>query len=459
MSGPVRAVRGQHKAAAAAALSLAALLGLAGCGGGNGDDAGPAPGSAQCSVLAQQEWLAGYLDDWYFWRSLAPRPVPAQFADVQSFYRASLYAGTDPNFPADRWSGSESTESYNRFFGEGQTLGYGLAVAGLEFAGQAGQPLLLRSVEPLSPAGAAGLQRGDELLSVNGRPGSELVQANDFAALSPAAAGEQLRLRVRSASGAERELSLSAAIYALTPLAQHQVLASPAGQRWGYLQVNGMLNQALPPLDGIFAGWRSQGLQGVVLDLRYNGGGLVSVGATLASYLAPPSAAGQVYASLRYNERRAAGSNNSFRFSAQPQALAGPRVYVLSGRRTCSASEQLVNGLRGVGVDVVTIGEASCGKPVGSVPAARCGTTYSAVNFESVNARGEGRYWEGLPPSCAVAEDFRQRLGSPAEPLLASALAHADSGQCPAAAAAPRPQRLLPNTSFEGDERRQLLAR
>lgn len=443
----------------APALLLAAALGLASCGGGGGEDAGPGAGSAECSVRAQQQWLAGYLDDWYFWRSQAPRPDPAQFGDVAGFFRASLYAGGDPAFPADRWSGSEPTESYNRFFGEGQTLGYGLAVAGLEFAGQAGQPLLLRSVEPLSPAGAAGLQRGDELLSVNGRPGSELLQANEFAVLSPAAAGEQLRLRVRHADGSERELSLSAAVYALSPLPQQQVLASPAGQRWGYLQVNSMLNQTLPPLDGIFAGWRSQGLQGVVLDLRYNGGGLVSVGATLASYLAPPGAAGQVYASLRYNERRAAGSNNSFRFSAQPQALAGPRVYVLSGRRTCSASEQLVNGLRGVGVEVVLIGEASCGKPVGSVPAARCGTTYSAVNFESVNARGEGRYWDGLAPSCAVAEDFRQRLGSPAEPLLAAALAHADSGQCPAAAAVPRPQRLRPVPAFEGDERQQLLAR
>lgn len=455
----MRAVCGRRKAAAAAALSFAALLGLAGCGGGNGDDAGPAPGSVQCSVLAQQEWLAGYLDDWYFWRSQAPRPQAALFSDVAGFFRASLYAGGDPAFPADRWSGSEPTESYNRFFGEGQTLGYGLAVAGLEFAGQAGQPLLLRSVEPLSPAGAAGLQRGDELLSVNGRPGSELLQANEFAVLSPAAAGEQLRLRVRQLDGSERELSLAAAVYALSPLPQHQVLASPAGQRWGYLQVNSMLNQALPPLDGIFAAWRSQGLQGVVLDLRYNGGGLVSVGATLASYLAPPGSAGQVYASLRYNERRAAGSNNSFRFNAQPQALAGPRVYVLSGRRTCSASEQLVNGLRGIGVDVVTIGEASCGKPVGSVPAARCGTTYSVVNFESVNARGEGRYWDGLPASCPVAEDFRQRLGSPTEPLLAAALAHADSGQCPAAGAALAPQRLLPRPAFDGEERQRMLAR
>lgn len=418
-------------------LALCCLLGLAGCGGGgSGDgDPGAVAGAAECSVDAQKSWLAGYMEEWYFWRSLAPRPPATGFASVPEYFRALLYTGSDPAFPADRWSGSEASESYNRFYGEGQTLGYGLAVAGLEVAGQAGRPLLVRQVEPLSPAGAAGLQRGDELLLLAGRPATELVLANDFALLSPATAGQTLALRVRTPDGAERNLTLTAAVYALSPLAQQRVVQSPQGRRWGYLQVNNMIAQALTPLDGVFAGWRAQGLEGVVLDLRYNGGGLVSAGATLASYLAPPGSAGQVYASLRYNERRAASNDSIVRLGTQAQALPGPRVYVLSGRRTCSASEQLVNGLRGIGVDVVTVGETSCGKPVGSLPSARCGTTYSVINFESVNARGEGRYWEGLPARCSVAEDFRQALGTPGEPLLAAALTHADSGQCPQAGA------------------------
>lgn len=430
-----------------ALLLAAALLGACG-GGGDGSDAGPAAGGAACSVSAQQSWLAGYMDDWYFWRTLAPRPAPGGFADVPAFFQALLYAGSDPGFPADRWSGSEPTESFNRFYGEGQTLGYGLAVAGLEVAGQAGQPLWVRQVEPSSPAGAAGLARGDEILALDGQPAADLVLANDFARLTPATAGQALALRVRSSSGAVRDITLTAAVHALTPVPRQQVVTSAQGRRWGYLQVNNMIDPALAPLGGLFAGWRAQGLEGVVLDLRYNGGGLVSTGAALAAYLAPPSAAGQTYASLRYNERRSA-SNNTVRFPAQPQALPAPRVYVLTGRRTCSASEQLVNGLRGIGVDVVTVGEASCGKPVGSLPTAHCGTTYSVVNFESVNARGEGRYWDGLPATCSVAEDFRQALGTAGEPLLAVALSHADQGRCtlPATADADR----------AGDGRRQVL--
>jgi hypothetical protein len=419
-----------------ALVLVVALLG--GCGGGGGSDgnlAGPAAGSPACSVSAQQSWLANYMDEWYFWRTLAPRPAPGGFADVPAFFRALLYTGGNPSFPADRWSSSEPTESFNRFYGEGQTLGYGLAVAGLEVAGQAGQPLWVRQVEPLSPAGTAGLVRGDEILALNGRLAADLVLANDFALLTPSAAGQTLTLRVRGSNGAVRDLALTAAVYALSPVPRQDVVTSAQGRRWGYLQVNNMIEPALAPLNTLFAGWRAQGLEGVVLDLRYNGGGLVSTGAALAAYLAPPSAAGQTYASLRYNELRSA-SNNTVRFPAQPQALAAPRVVVLTGRRTCSASEQLINGLRGIGVDVVTVGEASCGKPVGSLPTGFCGTTYSVVNFESVNARGEGRYWDGLPATCAVAEDFRQALGNPTEPLLAAGLAYADQGRCPAPAAA-----------------------
>lgn len=83
---------------------------------------------------------------------------------------------------------------------------------------------------------------------------------------------------------------------------------------------------------------------------------------------------------------------------------------ILNGRRTCSASELLANGLRPY-VEVVILGESTCGKPVGFTPVDHCDSTVSAVNFEAVNARGEGRYYSGLAPTCAVAEDFAGALG------------------------------------------------
>ena len=92
------------------------------------------------------------------------------------------------------------------------------------------------------------------------------------------------------------------------------------------------------------------------------------------------------------------------------------------GHRTCSASEQVINGLRALAWTWWPIGDTTCGKPVGFLPADDgCGTTYSAVNFESVNARVEGRYFDGFAPTeridasdtCRVADDFTTPLGAP----------------------------------------------
>mgnify|MGYP000090637796 FL=1 len=81
---------------------------------------------------------------------------------------------------------------------------------------------------------------------------------------------------------------------------------------------------------------------------------------------------------------------------------------------------------------MVAVGETTCGKPVGFLPTSSCGRTYSVVNFESVNQRNEGRYFDGFAATCAVAEDFSTAQGSSADPLMRAARQVADTGVCPA---------------------------
>jgi C-terminal processing protease CtpA/Prc len=416
-------------------LALASALALAACGGSGGG------ASASCPLPEQKSWLAGWMDDWYYWYALKPNPDPndSAFDSIGRYFDALLYQGGTAPFPKDRWSYAQSSAAFDQFFGEGKTLGYGLAVAGLEVQGRPEQPLRVRYVEPGSPA-AGQLARGETVVSINGRSSSDLIGSNDFSLLTPAKAGDTIALVVRNAAGVERSVTLTAAVFALTPVSASATLATPAGTKVGYVVLKDFISQSLEPLDAAFAQFKAAGVHELVLDLRYNGGGLVSVADALASYAVGPAAVDQPFAQLLYNDKHAS-SNAVHRFSAQASALGVARVYVLTGQRTCSASELVVNGLKPF-MNVVQVGDTTCGKPVGFLPTANCGTTFSAVNFESQNANGVGRYWDGLAPNCPVADDLDHALGDPAERLTATALAHVDTGACPAAAQREQPTAL-----------------
>lgn len=405
---------------------IGSALALAACGGG----------STSCDTSTDRGWLQCHMAEWYFWYAVAPQPDPASYADLDSFFEASLYQG-DTVFPADRWSYYESTESFNRFFGDGQNLGYGMSVAGLEVEGRPDLPLRVRYVEPLSDAATKGLLRGEQIVSINGVPASSYIANNDFSVLTPANPGDVLNLVVRN-GGIDRNVSLVASVHALTPVSGVGVVTSPLGRRVGYVQVKDMISQVLSPLDAAFAQFRAQGVTEVVLDLRYNGGGLVSVGRTVASYVGGDRTAGRDYTRLLYNDQRAPFNNQTFVFENPSAAADLARVYILTGPRTCSASEQLINGLAPF-VAVVQIGDTSCGKPVGFLPQSNAGNTFSVVAFESVNQNNQGRYWDGLAPTCSVADDLDHPQGSAAEGLLAAALDHADTGACPAQARRAQP--------------------
>ncbi|MBK1712458.1 S41 family peptidase [Rubrivivax gelatinosus] len=412
-----------------AALVLLPVV-LAACGGSGDDEGG---GAADCSVASRQVWLRDYMADWYFWYRISPRPDPSGYASLDSYFDALLYTGTSADFPADRWSYFDSTEDFNRFYGEGRTLGYGVSVAGFEVEGAPDQPLYVRAVEPQSDAAARWVVRGDEIVSINGVAAAALINDGSFSVLTAANAGQTMTLVLRR-DGATRTVTVTATEYALTPVPTSSVVTTAGGRKLGYVVVKDMISQVGTPLAQAFAGFASAGVDEVVLDLRYNGGGLVSVATTVGSYVAGSAKSGQTFASLLYNDRHS-DQNQSFRFQSPASAAGVARVFVLVGPRTCSASEQVINGLRGVGVEVIAIGDTSCGKPVGFLPQDDgCGRTYSVVNFESVNARYEGRYFDGFAPTCAVAEDFTQPLGAASEPLLAAAANYADSGACPAVA-------------------------
>jgi carboxyl-terminal processing protease len=458
-----------------AALCAVPVL-LTACGGGGGDDGCPSA-AASGSVADRQAWLRCQFNENYYWYALAPNPSPGGFTSVETYFDALLYnggglipGGGGATWPSDRYSYFQSTADFNQFFGDGKTLGYGVAVNGLEAVSNGDTRLFVRYVEPNSPAAltpgiSGGLRRGDEILSIGGTPVSTLIAADDFSALTPSAQGQQLNLQVKRGTSPAGTVILSATVFDLTPVQNGARLQTLGGRVFGYVFVKDMISQANAPLATTMTAFRNQGVQDLVIDLRYNGGGLVSVGGTVASYASGNRATGQVYTRLLYNDKQQA-KNEDFRFT-NPNNWAGfARAYVLMGERTCSASEQVINGLRGVGINVIGVGGMTCGKPVGFSPNDDgWGTTYSVVNFEGVNALNQGRYFDGLAPTpgCAVAEDFSTAIGALDDPLLTTAAFHMDNGACPVAGTREQPQARSATraryTGADGGERSGMLGR
>lgn len=253
----------------------------------------------------------------------------------------------------------------------------------------------------------------------------------------------------------------SAAVQSSTPLAQldagqllasHSVPTAPTvttttgGRKVGYLRLANAAQGSQDEVIAAFQQLQPQGIQDLVLDLRDNTGGFVYTALTTASMITAAANNGRVFERLVFNDKRGEASllftgQVQFPDGASPRFPVGtalpqlglPRVFVLTNPNTCSASESIINSLRGIGVEVIRIGDTTCGKPYGFTEKQNCGYSFFAIEFQGFNAAGFGDYQGGFAPICRVPEAGVR--GTATDAVLNAALFYADSSSCPAGTA------------------------
>jgi carboxyl-terminal processing protease len=399
----------------------------------------------QGTLLDELKFLRGWADRNYLWYDEIPSTVRmADYSDALGYFGAlKTPALTASGKAKDGFHFTYTTAEWNALSNAGQEVGYGLTWS--RNAATPPRTWLVTIVEPGSPAARAGVQRGDMLDAVDGvdfvNTSSAAGVATINAGLFPKAAGESHRLRLRRGD-ASFDVALGAAVVASDSVKNAKVIDSATG-KVGYLTFDDFNAVAEKQLIDAFTMFRSEGASDLVIDMRYNGGGLLYIASELAYMVAGPATAGQTFERLQYNGKTAPGApipflDSAYGFPAPVPARAGQalpwlglkRVTVLTTAGTCSASEAVINGLRGVDVQVDIIGAQTCGKPYGFTPVDNCGTTYFSIEFQGVNAKGFGDFADGFAPTCMVPDDLSRAQGDPAEGLLAAALAYRSAGTC-----------------------------
>jgi hypothetical protein len=385
-----------------AALFTSTLL-LAGCGGGG--DGGPSavrtqpeiqpttalgPSSqyadvvAGCSLDVQKKFVRAYLDEVYFWYNEIVDVDPNAFTNIDDYFDALRVRTPDINgFPKDRFSAI------------------------------------------ITPPRRAAL-----LQSVPARQVDFTTVLSSHTNLVP----------------------------------QTKAVTSAGGRTVGYIEFIDHDVGAQDDLIQSFQQLQAAGVQDLVLDLRRNSGGFLYIAQSTASMITGPGGPGipagngKIFEKLNYNDKRPTETATSTLFFTDEVTFAEaqfpvrtklpqlnlPRVFILASPRTCSASESIINSLRGIGVKVILVGTTevnqvgvigTCGKPYGFTERDNCGSALFPIEFKGTNAVGFGDYTGGFRYQCEVAPDTSVLPGSSTDPLLNAALTFVDTGACPAGTA------------------------
>jgi C-terminal processing protease CtpA/Prc len=412
-------------------IVLACVL-LAACSASDGGGGNGIGGLGSCSNSDQKRFVRDVMQEWYFWNDLLPNNISASDYSSPEEMLADLilYSPDDGSGqPIDRFSFIGSAAADAAFFGEGRYEGFGFS-SKLLAAGD----LRLTQVFANSPADLGGLARDQRILEIDGRTIAAIEAAEGIDA---ALAESPLTFLVQEPGGAQFSTTVAQGIVTITPVPQYRVIAASdgSGRMVGYVELASFIGTADSVLQTVFADFIASGVNDVILDLRYNGGGLVSTANLLGDLLGGDVAENLVFSETHFNADRAAANDSTNFFDRLAASMSLSRLVVIASDRTASASELVTNSMA-PHVAVTIVGATTFGKPVGQVGFEFCNKILRPTAFQTVNADGFGDYFDGIPVDCPAVDDLSIAVGADADPNMVAAMGFLDTGACPVAAPA-----------------------
>ena len=346
-------------------------------------------------------WIETNMRHWYYWYDEIPTTNKLNFnATPEAFFNSLLcskdgkdgyhYSSINKKSTATRTGDSEPTLGFqfqNWRMGSGSTT-YAVNVL---------------YVLPNSPAQQAGLKRGDWIFKIDG---VNINTTNIYDLLGTKSVSLSVSDKYNDANSNARIMKLTPAIVEDNPIFYTSIYQDESTNniKVGYLVYNHFTpgeddedHKYDLELQEKFSEFKSQGVEEFILDLRYNGGGIVTSAQLLGELLAPENAIGKVFCETKYNSN--VNRTTTYLFNRLSENLNLSRLYILTSSRTASASEAIINGLRPF-YNVFLLGEQTEGKNVGSVTLTDENYEYELhpIVCQIFNAKGESNYKDGFAP-------------------------------------------------------------
>lgn len=398
----------------------------------------------QSNMTELNKWIFDYMKDYYLWNEPVSGLSLNGSAKYDDFFQ-SILTGVDAlnhmNRDDGHWASGkrqyyysyieQSSASKSRAFDETETgSGISFMSATLVPGSETDVWLLPAIIVPDSPADQAGIVRGDAISTING---TTITTSNYETMAEKLNKGgvkvTHLKLKFNSSGSFEgydsyEDVSLAKATFEDPAIYKTSVLTLNGGKKVGYLLYMYFDMDYDDQLIDIFNQFKEQGVTDLVLDLRYNGGGHVLASTLLGTLIAGKNHDGEVYNRTTYNKTRSdKGEIGEYKFgtaktpegnykkiaTAVASSLGLNQIYVLCSESTASASELIINGLRGVDVTVNLVGTTTNGKNVGMESIAKVFGNYkytlTPITFYSQNAKNFRDYANGFTPDVAIDED------------------------------------------------------
>ena len=354
------------------------------------------------------------VDEWYLWYDKVENLDPKKYSSPNEYIKALRV------FPPDRWSSVQEEESYDAFFKEGEYIGLGLSLT------QTSQKeIYIRFVYKGSPADRLGLKRSDKILEINGQNVETISDINQ--ALGNNQLGVSTTFKYLDLTTKETKTStVTKELVKINTVLATKILQTSTNKKVGYIAFQTFIEPSEVQLDAAFDQLKTAGVQEFILDMRYNGGGRLSVANYLASKIVPSSANNKTFITITHNDKKQ-DQNEEYKFKIPSNNLNLSRVFIIASNSTASASESVMNGLKPY-MSVIQFGGKSYGKPVGSYGFRYQGYVISPISIRVINVEGRGDYYDGIPTDYSIDDDFRNDFGTREESTVGAIMDFIEKG-------------------------------